>query len=145
MILLTNFHLWLLLFTNYRQKMTLRWVMLTNMRTYTPHAQRKWVFRGNSISQKCGICVSFFHRNKCWFRAYKWITCTELSMVLRAKMVAQSLTVDSLSKAPCVSISRTATYDKWILNNSILIHYQLHTEFSKNKLKYGKCHSIKHY
>lgn len=31
-------------------------------------------------------------------------------MVLSAKMVAQSLTVDWLSKAPWVSISTTATY-----------------------------------
>ena len=31
-------------------------------------------------------------------------------MVLRAKMVAQSRTVDSLSKAPCVSISKMAIW-----------------------------------
>lgn len=37
------------------------------------------------------------------------ITWTELVMVLRAKIVAQSFTVDWLSKAPWVSISTTAT------------------------------------
>jgi len=38
-------------------------------------------------------------------------TCTELVMVLRANRVAQSLMVDWLSNAPCVSMSRTATCD----------------------------------
>ena len=33
-------------------------------------------------------------------------------MVLRAKMVAQSFTVDWLSNAPWVSIRTTATYEK---------------------------------
>lgn len=37
------------------------------------------------------------------------VTCMELVMVLRAKMVAQSFTVDWLSKAPWVSINTTAT------------------------------------
>ena len=32
-------------------------------------------------------------------------------MVLRAKMVAQSFTVDWLSNAPCVSSRRTATWE----------------------------------
>ncbi len=36
-------------------------------------------------------------------------TCTEETMVLRAKIVAQSLTVDWLSNAPCVSSKRIAT------------------------------------
>lgn len=40
----------------------------------------------------------------------KLFTCTELVMVLRAKIVAQSFTVDWLSKAPWVSINTTATY-----------------------------------
>ena len=37
------------------------------------------------------------------------LTITELVMVLRANSVAQSLMVDWLSNAPCVSISKTAT------------------------------------
>lgn len=62
------------------------------------------------------------------------LTCTELSMVLRAKMVAQSLTVDSLSKAPCVSINRTATckimkskYWKYWNTHGIFTVYNMHT------------------
>lgn len=39
-------------------------------------------------------------------------TWTELVMVLRAKIVAQSFTVDWESNAPCVSIKSTATYSK---------------------------------
>lgn len=42
-----------------------------------------------------------------WNQSYTWV---ELIMVLRAKMVAQSRTVDSLSKAPCVSISKMAIW-----------------------------------
>lgn len=45
-------------------------------------------------------------------------TCTELVMVLRAKIVAQSFTVDWLSNAPCVSISNTATLRKEEFINS---------------------------
>jgi hypothetical protein len=53
-------------------------------------------------------------------------------MVLRAKMVAQSLTVDSLSKAPCVSINSTATCGKRRLSNDILIHCQVHKVWFKS-------------
>lgn len=52
--------------------------------------KERWYFRGNN--------------------PMKWFTCTELVMVLRAKIVAQSFTVDWLSKAPWVSINTTATY-----------------------------------
>ena len=37
-------------------------------------------------------------------------TCTEDIMVLRANMVALSFTVDWLSKAPCVSSNKMATW-----------------------------------
>ena len=45
-------------------------------------------------------------------------------MVLSANTVAQSLTVDSLSKAPCVSINSTATYK---IHNSQLIIQTLYS------------------
>lgn len=53
--------------------------------------------------------VDWYKCTKCTVSQKIGLTWTELSMVLRANMVAQSLTVDSLSKAPCVSINRTAT------------------------------------
>ena len=42
------------------------------------------------------------------------LTCTELIMVLRAKTVAESRSVDWLSKVPWVSISRTANWNNEI-------------------------------
>lgn len=50
-------------------------------------------------------------------------TWTELVMVLRAKIVAQSFTVDWESNAPCVSIKSTATYrekQNALLNTMVL-------------------------
>lgn len=51
--------------------------------------------------EKAGTLLIIIRPNHC--------TCTELVMVLSAKIVAQSFTVDWLSKAPWVSINTTAT------------------------------------
>lgn len=62
------------------------------------------VHRNGSIRTQCsGHMIS--HRRTCDMCR----TCTELVMVLRANRVAQSLMVDWLSNAPCVSRSSTAT------------------------------------
>lgn len=53
------------------------------------------------------------------------LTCTELIIVLRANTVAQSRTVDSLSKAPCVSMSNTATWTTRGEKNQV--HRTVHT------------------
>lgn len=57
---------------------------------------------------KTSVCYHVQHHTGQNLRAGQ-PTWTELVMVLRANSVAQSLMVDWLSNAPCVSISRTAT------------------------------------
>lgn len=51
-----------------------------------------------------------FNTQRGVFLVFLDFTCMELIMVLRAKTVAESLSVDWLSNVPCVSISSTATY-----------------------------------
>lgn len=51
-----------------------------------------------------------YHLTKISRRRLLCSTCMELIMVLSANTVAESLSVDWLSKVPCVSISNTATW-----------------------------------
>lgn len=68
--------------------------------------------------------------NDTWWDPVTWI---ELVMVLSAKMVAQSLTVDWLSKAPWVSISTTATYRTEITLHEMRIENSVWYNFIEKK------------